>query len=96
LSSPDALRLRSIVAARTASGTLAAGRVVNGVDLYASAQVFLKGVTPLQPLPSSANDSAVQKVLQDFVDFRQSLFSEPAEDSAWQSAKLAQVPQFEE
>jgi len=80
--------MRSIVAARTASGTLAAGRVVNGVDLYASAQVFLKGVTPPQPLPSSANDSAVQKALQDFVDFRQSLFSEPAEDSAWQSAKL--------
>jgi hypothetical protein len=88
LTSPDAVRLRSIVAARMTGGTLAVGRIVNGVDLYVSAQASLSGASPPQPLPASANDPAVHEVLKEFVGFRQSLFSEPQEDSAWQSTKL--------
>lgn len=88
LSSPDAVHLRSIVSARMNNGVMSAGRVVNGTDLYASAQVFLNGGTPPQALPSGSTDPGVKTALQDFVAFRQSLFSEPVEDSAWQSAKL--------
>jgi hypothetical protein len=88
LASPDAQRLRSIAAARTNNGTKLPGRVVNGLDLYASAVAFLNQATPAIALPPESNSALVKKVLQDFVTYRQSLFCEPSGDSAWQSSKL--------
>ena len=88
LASPDAQRLRSIAAARVKNGRTEPGRVVNGLDLYASALAFLNQSTPAIPLPGRSSDPAIEKVLQDFVAYRQSLFCEPAEDAAWQSTKL--------
>jgi hypothetical protein len=89
LASPDAQRLRSIAAARVKNGAMVAGRVVNGLDLYASALAFLNHATPAIPLPALSADPAIQKILQDFVAYRHSLFCEPAEDPAWQSPKLS-------
>ena len=88
LASPDAQRLRSIAAARVKNGTTVPGRVVNGLDLYASALAYRNQSTPAIPLPAGSSDPAIKKALQDFVTYRQSLFCEPAEDLAWQSAKL--------
>jgi hypothetical protein len=86
--SPDALRMRSIVAAQMKNGVMVPGRVVNGSDLYASALASLQGTVPHMPLPSGSSDPNIQKILKDFVAFRQSVFCEPTEDSAWQSTKL--------
>lgn len=76
--SPDALRLRSI----------AAGRVTDGEALYRSAKAAATGEPPPLPLPAVASDPAVAPILARLVAYRDSLFSEPAHDSAWQSAHL--------
>jgi hypothetical protein len=67
---------------------LAAGRVVDGEALYLSALTAQAGGTPDPPLPPQATDPAVAAVLAAFVAFRQSAFSEPASDAAWQGAEL--------
>jgi len=61
---------------------LAAGRVTNGESLYESAVDFLAGRAPKTP-PPNGGDPAVRAVLSAFVAYRQSLFSEPAQDDAW-------------
>jgi len=61
---------------------LAAGRVTNGELLYESAVDFLAGRMAKTP-PPSGGDAAVRAVLIAFVAYRQSLFSEPALDDAW-------------
>ncbi len=68
--------------------TLAAGRVVDGQALYASAAIAAAGGTPSPPLPPEASDPGVAPVLAAFVAFRAAAFSEPAGDSAWQPAAL--------
>jgi hypothetical protein len=75
---PDALRFRSI----------AAGRVVDGEALYQSAKAVANGQVPTTPLPAAASDPTVKPILANFIAYRDSLFSEPAQDSAWQSAHL--------
>jgi hypothetical protein len=67
---------------------LAAGRVVNGETLYLSALTAQAGGTPDPPLPPQATDPAVAAVLAAFVAFRQSAFSEPTSDAAWQGTGL--------
>ena len=67
---------------------LAAGRVLDGQALYASAVTAAAGGTPSPPLPPEAADPVVAPVLAAFVAFRQSAFSEPAADAAWQPAEL--------
>lgn len=78
LAGPTGLQLRA----------LAAGRVVDGEALYLSALTARAGGTPSPPLPPQATDPIVAGVLADFVAFRQSAFSEPAADAAWQTAEL--------
>jgi len=68
--------------------TLAAGRVVDGETLYASAVVAAAGGTPSPPLPPQASDPAIQAVLTAFVAFRKSAFTEPANDATWQPSAL--------
>jgi hypothetical protein len=67
---------------------LAAGRVVDGQALYNAAVTAAAGGTPLPPLPAQATDPAVAQVLAAFVAFRQSAFSEPTGDAAWQATEL--------
>jgi hypothetical protein len=67
---------------------LAAGRVLDGQALYTSAVTAAAGGTPSAPLPPEASDPVVVPVLAAFVAFRQSAFSEPSADAAWQSAEL--------
>jgi hypothetical protein len=67
---------------------LAAGRVVDGQALYTSAATAAAGGTPSPPLPAVASDPAVASVLAAFVAFRRGAFSEPSDDSAWQSSEL--------
>jgi hypothetical protein len=74
----DALRFRSV----------AAGRVTDGEALYASVAAVAAGQTPQIPLPPEASDPKVAAALTNFVAYRQSLFSEPDHDSAWQSGHL--------
>ncbi len=74
----DALRFRSI----------AAGRVVDGEALYQTAKAVANGQPPPLPLPAVAGDPTVAGILASFVAYRDSLFSEPAQDSAWQSQRL--------
>lgn len=76
--SPEALRFRSI----------AAGRVTDGESLYRSATAVANGQAPPMPLPAAAGDPAVAGALKSFVGFRDSLFNEAAQDSAWQSSNL--------
>ncbi len=75
---PDAVRFRSI----------ATGRVTDGEALYQSAKAVANGQPPARPLPAVAGDAAVVPILANFVSYRDSLFSEPAQDSAWQSGNL--------
>jgi len=75
---PDALRFRA----------LAAGRVTDGEALYASAKAVANGQVPPQPLPAAAGDPGMPAILAGFISYRDSLFSQPAQDSAWQSARL--------
>ncbi len=74
----DSLRFRS----------LAAGRVTDGESLFVSALAVANGQTPPIPLPPQASDPKVATALSAFVTYRQSLFSEPDHDPAWQSQKL--------
>jgi hypothetical protein len=66
---------------------MAAGRVTNGQLLYESAVDFLAGRPPKTP-PPNGGDPAVQGVLQAFVTYRQSLFTEPDHDDAWREDGL--------
>jgi hypothetical protein len=75
---PDALRFRSI----------AAGRVTDGEALYQSAKAVANGQTPAVPLPTVAADLTVAPLLKNFVAYRDSIFSQPEQDSAWQSGTL--------
>jgi hypothetical protein len=68
--------------------TLAAGRVVDGQLLYASAVTAAAGGTPSPLLPPESADPAVAQVLTAFVAFRRSAFSEPSGDAAWQPQEL--------
>jgi hypothetical protein len=74
----DCLRFRSI----------AAGRVTDGEALYQSLIAQANGEPPPANWPAEATDPDVQKALTDFTAFRQSLFSEPTQDAAWQSQHL--------
>jgi hypothetical protein len=74
----DSLRFRSV----------AAGRVTDGEALYVSALAVAAGQVPPIPLPPEASDPKIATALADFVSYRQSLFSGPNHDSAWQSQKL--------
>lgn len=68
---------------------VAADRMTDGNLLYTAAKAALTGqpITPPLPIPPG-NQTDVMKVLQDFVNFRESLYSEPAHDSAWKSEQL--------
>ena len=60
-----------------------------GICFTQSASAALAGQPVSPPLPILPGDpQVVTKVLQDFVGFRQSLYSEPAHDSAWVSEQL--------
>jgi hypothetical protein len=74
----DALRFRAI----------AAGRVTDGEALYSSLHAISNGQTPAIPLPPEASNPGMAQLLKDFAAYRQSLFSEPAADSAWQQQTL--------
>ncbi|MGI8771235.1 MAG: hypothetical protein ACR2JE_07350 [Acidobacteriaceae bacterium] len=74
----DGLRFRSV----------AAGRATDGEALYISAVAIANGQVPPIPLPAPASDPGVKKVLADFIAYRQSIFTEPGHDSAWQSRQL--------
>lgn len=66
-----------------------AGRVTDGNLLYMAAKAALAGQPATPPLPiPPGNQANVLKVLQDFVSFRESLYSEPAHDSAWKPEQL--------
>ena len=67
---------------------LAAGQVTDGEALYWSAVTAQAGGTPVPSLPPEAGEPAVAAVLAAFVAFRQSAFSQPAADSAWQGSEL--------
>lgn len=74
----DCLRFRSI----------AAGRVTDGEALYQSLVAQAHGQPSPPNWPAEAANPGVPKALSDFTAFRQSLFSEPAQDAAWQSQHL--------
>jgi hypothetical protein len=74
----DAVRFRA----------LAAGRVTDGEALFTSAKATAAGQAPAQPLPPEAGNAGMDQVLAALVAYRGSLFSEPAQDPAWQSAQL--------
>jgi hypothetical protein len=75
---PDAQRYRA----------LTAGRVTDGEALYASAKAVAAGQIPAVPLPPEASSPGMGTVLAAFVAYRGSLFSEPTQDTAWQSQHL--------
>jgi hypothetical protein len=74
----DCLRFRSI----------AAGRVIDGEALYQSLVAQANGQPPPPNWPTEAANPGVPKALSDLTAFRESLFSEPAQDAAWQSQHL--------
>lgn len=78
LPDPGALRFRSV----------AAGRVTDGEALYISAAAVAAGQTPPIPLPAPGTESHVAAALTSFVAYRQALFTEPTQDTAWQSGHL--------
>jgi hypothetical protein len=67
---------------------LTAGRVTDGEALYVSAKAVAAGKVPTIPLPPEAGNPGMDKVIAAFLAYRASLFSEPAQDSAWQSQHL--------
>jgi hypothetical protein len=67
---------------------LMSGRVADGEALYASAVAVAAGQTPAIPLPAAAANPGMPALLNAFVAFRASLFSEPAADDAWQDQQL--------
>jgi hypothetical protein len=74
----DCLRFRAV----------AAGRVTDGEALYQSLNAVAIGQPPAIPLPPEAGNPGMAQVLADFAAFRKSLFSEPEQDTAWQSQRL--------
>ena len=74
----DCLRFRSV----------AAGRVTDGEALLQSLNAIAAGQAPAIPLPPEAGNPGMPPVLSDFAAFRNSLFSEPAHDPAWQPQHL--------
>jgi hypothetical protein len=79
LAGTDGLRLRA----------LAAGRCLDGEALARSVQTERAGGAADPPLPPQAADPVVAAVLDTFVGLRESAFSEPAGDSAWQPEQLS-------
>ena len=77
-SDSDCLRFRAV----------AAGRVTDGEALYQSVNALANGQPAPIPLPSEAANAGMPQVLADFASYRKSLFSEPSQDSAWQSQRL--------
>ncbi len=67
---------------------LAAGRVIDGEALYASAVAAAAGGTPDPPLPPQALDADVAAALSTFIAFRRAAFVEPGDVSAWQSRDI--------
>ena len=65
-----------------------AGRVTDGEGLYVSAAAVAAGQTPPVPLPPEASITGMPGVISAFIAYRASLFSEPNNDSAWQSDEL--------
>jgi hypothetical protein len=63
---------------------LATGRVVDGVQLYLAATA----APGAPPMPAAAGDPGVAAVIADFVAYRQSVYSEPVNDRAWQPERL--------
>lgn len=74
----DCLRFRSV----------ASGRVTDGEALLQTLNAIAAGQPPVKPLPPEAGDPGMSAVLSSFAAFRNSLFTEPAHDSAWQSQQL--------
>lgn len=72
---PDSASLRYRIAV--------AGRVTDGNALFTAARAWLAGQRATPPLPLPGGRRRIRKVLQDFVNYRTSLYSEPAHDSAW-------------
>jgi hypothetical protein len=77
-SDSDCLRFRAI----------AAGRVTDGEALYQTVNALANGQPAPIPLPAEASNPGMPQVLSDFAAYRKSLFSEPAQDPAWQSQHL--------
>jgi hypothetical protein len=75
---PAAVRFRSLVA----------GRATDGEALYASAAAVAAGQSPSVPLPAAASNPGMSAVLANLLAYRESLFSEPDADSAWQPTQL--------
>jgi len=78
LATADALQFRALMA----------GRVTDGEALYVSAAAVAAGQTPPTPLPSAASNTGMPGVLSTFIAYRQSLFTVPSADSAWQDQPL--------
>lgn len=74
----DCLRYRAI----------AAGRVTDGEALYQSVNAQANGQPLPIPLPPQAANPGMPQVLADFAAYRRSIFTEPAQDTAWQSQRL--------
>ena len=74
----DCLRYRSI----------AAGRVTDGEALYQSLVAQANGQPAPANWPAEAANADVIKALSDFATFRKFLFTEPAQDAAWQAQHL--------
>ena len=64
---------------------LAAGRVIDGEALYASAT----GVAGAPPMPAEAATPGMDAIISAFTAYRGSLFSQPGNDRAWQPLSLA-------
>ena len=60
-----------------------AGRVTDGNALFTAAQAWLAGQRVTPPLPLPGGRRRIRPVLQGFVNYRTSLYSEPANDPAW-------------
>ena len=74
----DSLRFRSI----------AAGRVTDGETLYRSAKAAAAGQAAVPAMPAEAANPGMNVVLSNLISYRDSLFSVPSHDSAWQSPEL--------
>ena len=74
----DALRFRSA----------AAGRVTDGEALYRSAKATAAGQTAVPPLPPEASSVGMNAIVTSLVAYRDALFTEPSQDSAWQTPEL--------
>lgn len=84
---PDPVYPAPLDAQRFAS--LVAGRVVDGETLYRSIVATDNGQVASPPLPAAAGAPGMPAVLKAFKLHRQSLFSEPLADSAWQPTQLS-------